>query len=168
MRYQMYVLTPLAALALAATPVSAQISARVLIDIPIFGNNRGPVVVDRRDAPRYIVVRDYSSKKHGNWKKDYYRWQPITLYVLDGRYYERPYRNARPVSVYYYRDQYFFEPRDRDFYRVRDAGRYDRDDRYRQDDRYQQNVRDNRPGQANGRGNARPDPRYDDRARRRN
>lgn len=161
-----------AALTLATAPVSAQVSARVLLDIPILGGNRGAVVVDRRDDPRYFVVRDYSPRNHGQWRREYRKWRPVTLYYVGGRYYERPFRNARPVAVYHYRNQYFFEPRDRDFYRERDRGRNDRDDRWDRDDRRDRESRydrdddrDDRDRRDGGRGQ---DPRYDDRARRRN
>lgn len=170
MRTALFVLTPMAALALAVTPLSAQVRANVHIDIPILGGNR-PVIVhrddrydDRYDDRRYIVeVRDYSSRNHGQWKKEYRKWRPVTLYWVNGRYYERQVRGARAVSVYFYRNQYFFEPRDRDFYRYRDDRRNDRyDDRRddRRDDRY-----DNRDDRNDRRDPPRPNTRYDDRAR---
>ncbi|MDX2262642.1 MAG: hypothetical protein SFU84_13195 [Gemmatimonadales bacterium] len=175
-----------AAFTLAAAPLTAQVRASVLLDIPILGGgqrDRGPVIIDRRDdyryddryddryGPRYVVVRDYNARNYGQWKKEFRNWRPVTLYVIGGRYYERPMRGARPISVYHYRNQYFFEPRDRDFYRMRD-GRYDdrryddRRDNDRRDDRYddrddRRDNRDNRPG-------GRTDERYDNRARRPN
>ncbi len=156
--------TILAALTLAAAPLSAQISARILIDVPILGGHRGPVVVDRYPSSRYITVRDYSSHRHGKWRKDYRKWQLVTLFQLDGRYYDRSFRGARPVRVYYYRNEYFFEPRDRDFYRMR-GDRWDdrRDDRW--DDRYD-NRRDDR--RFDLRDNGGRDDRYESRARPRN
>jgi hypothetical protein len=168
----------LTAFTLAAAPLTAQVRASVLLDIPILGGgqrDRGPVIIDRRDdyryEPRIVVVRDYNARNYGQWRKEFRNWRPVTLYVLGGRYYERPMRGARPISVYHYRNQYFFEPRDRDFYRMRD-GRYDdrRDNDWRDNDRRdgryddrddRRNDRDNRPGN-------RTDPRYDDRARRPN
>jgi hypothetical protein len=171
-----------AAFTLAAAPLTAQVRASVLLDIPILGGgsrDRGPVIIDRRDdyryddryddryGPRYVVVRDYNARNYGQWKKEFRNWRPVTLYVIGGRYYERPMRGARPISVYHYRNQYFFEPRDRDFYRMRD-GRYD-DRRYddrRDNDRYddrddRRDNRDNRPG-------GRTDERYENRSRRPN
>lgn len=167
--------TIFAALALAAAPLSAQVSARVLIDIPILGGHRGQGTVDRYPASRYIDVRDYSSRRHGNWRKDYRKWHVVTLFLLDGRYYERSYRGARPVSVYYYRNEYFFEPRDRDYYRMRDD-RWDdrRNDRYdnRRDDRYDNRRNDRSNGRDDrrfdSRDNSGRDDRYDGRARQRN
>jgi hypothetical protein len=154
----MFVLTPMAALALAVTPLSAQVRANVRIDIPILGRNR-PVIIDRDDRyddRRYLVeVREYSSRNHGQWKKEYRKWRPVTLYWVNGRYYERQVRGARAVTVYFYRNQYFFEPRDRDFYRYRDDHRNDR-----RDDRY-----DNRDDRNDRRDPPRPNTRYDDRAR---
>ena len=93
MRTASFVFTPMAALALAITPLSAQVRASVHIDIPILGTHR-PVIVDRDDRyddRRYIVeVRDYSSRNYGQWKKEYRNWRPVTIYVFNGRYYERP------------------------------------------------------------------------------
>ena len=169
MRTASFVLTPMAALALAVTPLTAQVRANVHIDIPILGGHR-PVIVDRDDRyddryedRRYIVeVRDYSSRNYGQWRKEYRKWRPVTLYWANGRYYERQVRGARPVSVYYYRNQYFFEPRDRDFYRYRDDHRNDRYDNRddRRDDRY-----DNRDDRDDRRDPPRPNTRYDDRSR---
>lgn len=185
-----------AAFTLAVAPLTAQTWPSILRDIPILGGSqrdRGPVIVDRRDDDRYddrynnrdVVVREYNARNYGQWKKQFRKWRPVTLYGLGGRYYERPMRGARPITVYYYRDQYFFAPRDRDFARMRDDhrdGRYDdrgddrrddrRDDRYddrrdnRRDDRYddrdgRRDDRDNRPG-------GRTDGRYENRSRRPN
>lgn len=119
------VLVPLA-LAILASPAQAQISATIHI-----GPQRSyPPAVVYREPPRVIVV-DYHSRNFGQWKKSARYWRPTTLYVLGGRYYERPYRNARPVVVYNYRNSYFQAPRDRDWNRYR--VRYERD--YWQTDR---------------------------------
>lgn len=132
-----------AALALAATtPAAAQINIGVHIDIPILGNGRGPVVVHRpAPPPRYITVYDYSPGRYGRWDKEYRKWKRVTMYVYDGRYYERPFYGARPVVLYYYRNQYFFEPRDRDFYRYRGDRDWDRDPWDRDRDREWQQER---------------------------
>lgn len=183
-------LVGLATLALTAggtLPAAAQVSARILVDIPILGGGRAaPVIVHRAPPPtRVIVVHEYSSRRHGNWKKQARHWRPVTLWVRDGRYYGEPFRGARQVTVYSYRNQYFEAPRDRDWdrYRVRyerddwyhdradvrirhedrwDDHRYDReDDRYdRDDDRYDRRW-DDRP-------RSRAEDRYEDRSRRRN
>ncbi len=178
MRIASFVLIPTTALALAVSPLTAQVRANVHIDIPILGGHR-PVIVDRNDRyddryndryndRRYLVeVRDYSSRNYGQWKKEYRNWRPVTLYRIDNRYFERQVRGGRPVSVYYYRNQYFFEPRDRDFARYRDDRWNDRwDDRWddrrdgRRDDRY-----DNRDDRNDRRDPPRPNTRYEDRSR---
>jgi len=64
---------------------------------------------------RHISVSAYSPQRFGDWRTDYTYWRPVTVYYLDGVYYVREVPRARPVVVYYYRDRYFFAPRDREF-----------------------------------------------------
>lgn len=147
MRSTHLVLIPLA-LALVAIPAEAQISATIHI-----GTQRNyPPAIIYREPPRVIVV-DYQSRNFGQWKKSARYWRPITLYVLGGHYYQQPYRNARPVVVYNYRNSYFQAPRDRDWnqYRVRYERDYWRTDRRddRRDDRYDR--RDDRRDDRNSR-----------------
>lgn len=128
------VLIPLT-LALVASPAEAQISATIHIGPQ---RNYPPAVIYRE--PARVIVVDYHSRNFGQWKRSARYWQPITLYVLGGYYYQQPYRNARPVVVYNYRNSYFQAPRDRDWnqYRVRYERDYWRTDRRddRRDDRY--------------------------------
>jgi len=176
MRFAPLAATTLAALALLAQPAAAQVSARILLDIPILGGNRGPTVVHRAPPPsRVIVVHDYNSRRHGNWKKDARDWRPVTLYLYGGRYYASPLRGGRQVTVYNYRNQYFQAPRDRgwDQYRNRyerdDWRRWDdrRDDRWddRRDDRWDDRRDDRRDGRQEDRRDDRRNDRYNGRAR---
>lgn len=161
MRSHAFVVATLALAGLVAAPrdAAAQINARILVDIPILGNARAPVVVHRAPVrERVIVVHDYNPRRHGHWKREARHWRPVVLYVHGGRYYDRPIRGARQVTVYRYRDQIFHAPRDRDW--DRRVVRYDRDDRW--DDRWDDDRWDD------DRRRDRRDPRYDDRARRRN
>ncbi len=157
--------------ALATAPAAAQVRASINIG-PIRVAANIPIVHQRR-SPRYVEVYAYSSRRHGDWRRSARDWRPATVYVLNGRYYEQPYRNARRIVVYRYRDQYFQAPRGRDWERSRpryerdywDADR--RDDRYdrrddrrneRRDDRVDRrdDRRNERPGnRGNGRGNGR-------------
>ncbi len=132
---------------LAAPPATAQINAQIRVGIPI---GRHEVVIGYRPGParREVKVRDYDRRTVGDWNRaqDYRRWQPVTLYFYAGRYYERPFRQARPIVVFRYRDRYFYPPRDagweRQHGRDRDWGRgSDRDDRAARDrdDRNQRN-----------------------------
>lgn len=118
MRPTLFALVPLAAM-LSTTPAAAQISATIHIGPIRLG---GPVVAYREPAP--IVVIGYPGS-FGSWRQTAPFWRPVTLYVLGGRYYERPFRNARPIVVYNYRGSYFQAPRDRDWDRYR--VRYQRD-----------------------------------------
>ena len=138
--------------ALATTPAAAQISATIHIGPIRIGHS--PVY---RDAygPAVVVV-PYSARNYGQWKKSARYWRPVTLYLSRGRYYQQPYRNARPVVVYRYRDAYFTAPHDRDWDRYR--SRYERDywRNDRRDDRYDR--RDDRRGSVvvpQGRGSRR-------------
>ncbi len=125
MRHLYTVLVPLLAAAVVPAPAPAQVSATIHI---------GPIRIGDRPAvhrvPRYVVVGDYPARNYGQWKRTVRNWRPVTLYVLNGRYYERPYRDARPIVVYHYRDSYFRAPRDRDWndYRTRyERGEWRRD-----------------------------------------
>jgi hypothetical protein len=80
-------------------PVAAQIHIT-------FGARLGPE----------IAVSTYASDRHGDWQRNFRRWTPVTLYDVNGRYYRRPVRGARPVLVYYYRNEYFFPPQDQGWY----------------------------------------------------
>lgn len=153
MRPALFVLAPLVA-ALTAAPATAQISATIHIGPIRLG---GPVVAYREPAP--IVVIGYPGA-YGPWHQTAPYWRPVTLYVLGGRYYERPFRNARPIVVYNYRGSYFEAPRDRDWDRYR--VRYQRDYWDRQ---YWRNDRD--WDRRNDRWNDRRDDRRDDRYDRR-
>jgi hypothetical protein len=158
MRPTMLAVIPLLA-AIAASPATAQINARVHIDIPI-GRYQPEVIYDQGYLPPEISVYDYDRDDYGDWDVDgYYRyWQPVTVYFYLGRYFERPIRGARPLVIYRYRDRYFFPPRDvrweQRYGRNYTWGRRDdyRDNRYIQDRGYRDQslrARDDR-GQSNG------------------
>lgn len=121
---------------LAAESAAAQVSATIHIG-PIRiggGDPRGypdPYYDDYHDYDWYdrydrgyhqpLIVIHYPARNYGQWKRTARHWRPITVFVSNGRYYQRPFRGARPVVIYAYRDQYFFAPSDRDWdaYRVR-------------------------------------------------
>lgn len=112
----------LAALTLAAPLSGQQVAADVVLrGGPIAGHvmigdaystYRRPVVVYRRAPERVVVVERYAPRVvmvervrgHGygrHWRKQGY--QPVTLYYLDGRFYDREVREwppMREVTVY--------------------------------------------------------------------
>jgi hypothetical protein len=98
--------------ALSAAPASAQVSARLHIDVPI--GRRAPIVYG---APRrQVIVREYDPSLFGAWDTYYDDWAPVTMYYYDGYYYDYPIvEYAQPVVVYSYRNQFFLPPRDRGF-----------------------------------------------------
>lgn len=114
MRITTLALAPLL-LAASITPAAAQVSATIHI---------GPIRLGGGDYhhhgyPPRIVVVDYPHRHFGPWQRTAVHWRPITVYYLDGHYYDRPWRSARPVVIYRYRDNYFFGPRHRDWDRYR-------------------------------------------------
>ncbi len=113
--------------ALAAMPAQAQFAVHARIDFPVV-RRAPPVIVAGRPAARPLAVLSYSARRIGPWQQSYVQWEPITVFVLDGRYYDAPIPRARPVAAYRYRDRYFFAPHDRDWReRYRDShGRWDR------------------------------------------
>lgn len=152
MRPTIFATAPLLAL-LATTPVGAQVTARVHIDIPI-GHRQPEVIYRPAPPPREVRIYDYNRRDDGDWDRAdaYRRWSPMTVYYFAGRYYERPIRGARPMVIYRYQGRYFYPPRDsrweQRYGRDRDWGRgdyRDRDDRGRgAPDNRGRGARDNR------------------------
>jgi hypothetical protein len=70
------------------------------------------VQVNARLGPPVGVVA-YSRDRWGDWRSNYRRWTPVTLYVVDGRYYQRNVRGARAVLVYRHGNEYFLPPQER-------------------------------------------------------
>ncbi len=66
----------------------------------------------RAGLGREIGVLGYSSDRAGNWRADYQRWTPVTVYAVNGRYYTNDAVGARAVGVYRYEDEYFLPPQD--------------------------------------------------------
>ncbi len=67
--------------------------------------------VDPRLGPE-IGVLGYEEERTGAWRTNFLRWTPVTVYEMNGRYYRNGVGNARAVSVYRYRDEYFLPPTD--------------------------------------------------------
>jgi hypothetical protein len=68
-------------------------------------------------------VNSYSAERHGDWRTNYEKWQPTTLWVVDGRYYDKESRGARAVVVYRRDNEYFTPPQDKEW--VGSDKRYD-------------------------------------------
>ncbi len=133
-------------------PAAAQRSATIQVS-PNAGRSG---TVFGRSPVREILVSPYDARRHGDYRQSSQNWRAVTLYLLGNRYYQQPYRNARPVAAYSYRDNYFLEPRDRGWAEYR--SRTQRNDRYddRRDDRY-----DPRYDHRDDRYDRRDDRRYD-------
>ena len=147
---------PLGLVAVLSSSTSlANAQTRVVIDNarPAYSTySRQPV---RRAAPRprVIVVERIIVDRDRNKRRDYRWWRsngyrPVTVYYVDGRFYDRwvDRRNIREVTVYRRGDRFY---RDWDDNNYRSNDRYDRryDDRY--NDRYDRNddrYRDDRSG----------------------
>ena len=68
--------------------------------------------VDARFGPE-LGVFEFSPQRAGDWRANYRRWSPVTVYESNGHYYSRRGPGARPVTIYRYRDEYFLPPQDR-------------------------------------------------------
>jgi hypothetical protein len=62
-----------------------------------------------------IGVFNYSQERAGDWRRNYKRWTPVTVYESNGRYYSRNAPGARPVAMYRYQNEYFLPPADQTF-----------------------------------------------------
>jgi len=62
-----------------------------------------------------ISLSTYSPQRFGDWRTEYVYWRPVTVYYVNGVYYQEVVPRARPVTVYYYRNTYFLPPPDREF-----------------------------------------------------
>jgi hypothetical protein len=83
-------------------------------------------VVDRY-APRVIVVeRVHRHRGEGYWRRLGYR--PITVYYVDGRFYDRPIRHRRGV-----REVVVYERGGRFYSACEDHGRHDHHDGHHHD-----------------------------------
>jgi len=65
-----------------------------------------------------IGVLGYSAERAGDWRRNFRRWTPVTVYEVNGRYYPRNAVNARPVQIYRYRSEYFLPPNDEGWIRA--------------------------------------------------
>ncbi|HEX6104230.1 MAG TPA: hypothetical protein VFZ26_01520 [Gemmatimonadales bacterium] len=81
---------------------------------PVVVYRRPPVrrvVVVERYAPRVVVVeRVHRHRPARHWKRHGFR--PVTLYYVDGRYYDRPvrgHRHLREVTVYEQGGHYYHD-----------------------------------------------------------
>ncbi|HXD23084.1 MAG TPA: hypothetical protein VN613_06980 [Gemmatimonadaceae bacterium] len=73
-----------------------------------------PVVVSPRFGVELGVV-GYSVERAGDWRHNYRRWTPVTVYEFNGRYYPNPGPGARPVQIYRFQGEYFLPPADREW-----------------------------------------------------
>ena len=84
-----------------------------MIGLPKGASAQGSITVTfgTRLGPE-IGVSAYSSEYLGEWRSNYRRWTPVTLYDINGHYYRGQVRGARPVLVYRYDNEYFMPPQD--------------------------------------------------------
>jgi hypothetical protein len=68
--------------------------------------------VDRRFGAE-IGVLGYSSERAGDWRKNYKRWTPTTVYEFNGHYYQNNGPGSRAVQIYRYQNEYFLPPQDK-------------------------------------------------------
>ena len=99
MRNKMLLIAPLFG-ALIALPARAPAQLHVSVQ---FGTRLGPE----------IGVFAYDQQRLGDWRTNYRRWSPVTLYDVNGHYYRTNVRGSRAVTVYSYNNEYFLPPQDR-------------------------------------------------------
>ena len=102
---------------------SGPIAGRVLVTDGYSTYRQRRVVY--REAPRVIVI-ERVHRHRGHWKRHGFR--PMTVYYVNGRYYDRWYGNPRGVRrvVVYERHGRYYEECDRDDHNGRyDHGRHD-------------------------------------------
>lgn len=71
-----------------------------------------PVVAVNARLGGELGVLAYSAERAGDWRTNYKRWTPTTVYEFNGHYYQHSAPGARAVQIYRYRDEYFMPPRD--------------------------------------------------------
>jgi hypothetical protein len=90
-----------------------------------FDYRRAPAEVDMGRARPYtpppaaraqlgaqIGVFGYAADRAGDWRKNYKKWTPVTVYEFNGRYYQNNAPGTRAVQIYRYKDEYFLPPQD--------------------------------------------------------
>ena len=92
-----------------ATLVTYPLLVGALIALP----TRAPaqVRVTARLGPE-ISLSAYSPAQHGDWRTNYRQWKPVTLYDVNGHYYQHSVRGARAVQVYRRGNEHFLPPQD--------------------------------------------------------
>ena len=95
-----------------ATLVTYPLLLGALIALPTRAPAQVSVTINARLGPA-IGISAYSPDRYGDWRTNYLQWTPVTLYVVDGRYYQRSRRGARPVQVYQRGNEHFLPPQDR-------------------------------------------------------
>jgi hypothetical protein len=99
-------ITPFMALPLVGALIALPTRAPAQMNISVrFGTRLGPE----------IGVFAYNPEREGNWRDNYRRWTPVTLYDINGRYYGNSVQGARPVQVYTFNNEYFLPPQDQEW-----------------------------------------------------
>ena len=62
-----------------------------------------------------IGVLGYSQERAGDWRTNYRRWTPVTVYEVRGHYFSKNAPGARAVAIYRYRNEYFLPPNDQEW-----------------------------------------------------
>lgn len=166
------------ALLLGASSASASAQTVIITNRPVYqpASYAARAVAVERAWPRVIVVAriDLGGRGRGRghaygraddrgWRSAGYR--PVTVYYVDGRYYDRwddryRGRNVRQVIVYERGGRYYRDWDDNGYDGRND--RYGQNDRYNQNDRYDRNDRNDRYDDRDGRSDRRDDRgRYD-------
>jgi hypothetical protein len=60
-----------------------------------------------------VGVLGYSADRAGDWRQNYKRWTPTTVYESNGHYYQHDGPGSRAVQIYRYQNEYFLPPQDK-------------------------------------------------------
>ena len=94
-----------------ATLVTFPLLLGALIALPVKAPAQVSVRVNARLGPA-ITLSAYTADRYGDWRTNDRRWQPATLYTVNGQYYRRNVRGSRPVQVYRRGNEHFLPPQD--------------------------------------------------------
>jgi hypothetical protein len=95
-----------------ATLVTCPLFLGALIALPARAPAQVSISISARLGPA-ISIAAYTPEYYGDWRVSYAQWTPVTLYMLNGQYYQRSVRGARPVQVYRRGNEHFLPPQDR-------------------------------------------------------
>ena len=94
-----------------ATLVTYPLLLGALMAMPTRAPAQVSVRIGARLGPE-VSLNAYSQDRYGDWRTNYRQWRPVTLYDVNGHYYQHRVRGARAVQVYRRGNEHFLPPQD--------------------------------------------------------